>query len=399
MTHSSRTRRAFFEQIGVAGVAGALSSLETARGYAANDSLSVACIGTGGRCQHLMTSLVKVPGVRIAAVCDVCDVQLANGKKLADPKAIASKQYRALLDRKDIDAVLIASPDHWHVPMAVDACNAGKDVYVEKPLTHDPARATPIIDAQNRNKKIVQVGTQQRSMPHIQKARELIEGRADRRGVQGPPDLEPRRHRPIPARPRRRRPQPGRLERLSRQRARPAVRRIPVPQLALVLGFRRRHLHRLDGPLDRRRPLAARPRPSAQGHCGRQSLRQRRFWQTPDTIQCILEYPNNLQTHFEGTFSNATNGAMIKFMGTDGTLYIDRGRYELNPETGKGKSRGADPGNATRARGRLLRQARRRTAAPDQLGRVHPQPPEAERSGGSRRQRRRGRPPGQPGVP
>ncbi len=60
-------------------------------------------------------------------------------------------------------------------------------------------------------------------------------------------------------------------------------------------------------------------------------------WQTPDTIQCILEYPNNVQAHFEGTFSNATYGSMITFMGTDGTIYIDRGRYELTPEHGKGK--------------------------------------------------------------
>ena len=175
MAHSSTTRRAFFEKIGVAGATiGALTSLETARGYAANDALSVACLGTGGRCQHLMKSLAQIPGVKIAAVCDVYDLQLNNAKKLADPKAIASKQYRELLDRKDIDAVLIASPDHWHVPMAVDACNAGKDVYVEKPLTHDPSEGSLIIEAQNRSKKIVQVGMQQRSMPHIQKARELI---------------------------------------------------------------------------------------------------------------------------------------------------------------------------------------------------------------------------------
>ena len=143
MTQSSSTRRSFFEKIGVAGAAvSALGSLETARGFAANDTLSVACLGTGGRCQHLMKSLVHVPGVKIIAVCDVYDVTLQNAKKLADPKAIASKHYRELLDRKDVDAVLIASPDHWHVPMAVDACNAGKDVYVEKPLTHDHCEGT-----------------------------------------------------------------------------------------------------------------------------------------------------------------------------------------------------------------------------------------------------------------
>src|SRR5262245_12691522 len=117
MTPSLRTRRAFFANLGAAGsAASVLSSLETARGYTANDTLSIACIGTGGRCQQLMHSLVKVPGVKITAVCDVYDAQLDRAKKLADVKAITSKQYRALLDRKDIDAVLIASPDHWHVP-------------------------------------------------------------------------------------------------------------------------------------------------------------------------------------------------------------------------------------------------------------------------------------------
>ena len=175
MTDSASTRRAFFEKIGVAGAAvGALGSLETARGFSANDTLSVACLGTGGRCQHLMRSLAQIPGVKITAVCDVYDVALGNGKKLADAKAVATKQYRELLDRKDVDAVLIASPDHWHVPMAVDACNAGKDVYVEKPLTHDHCEGNLIVEAQNRNKKVVQVGMQQRSMPHIQKARELL---------------------------------------------------------------------------------------------------------------------------------------------------------------------------------------------------------------------------------
>ena len=161
--------------------------------------------------------------MKIAAVCDVYDAQLDRAKKLADPKAIASKQYRALLDRKDIDAVLIASPDHWHVPMAVDACNAGKDVYVEKPLTHDHCEGKLIIDAQNRNKKIVQVGMQQRSMPHIQKARELIKSGRIGEVFQGPPELEPRRDESLPADIRRRRPEPGGLEGFPRQCARPAV--------------------------------------------------------------------------------------------------------------------------------------------------------------------------------
>jgi predicted dehydrogenase len=338
MTHSSSTRRAFFEKIGAAGAAvSALGSLETARGFAANDTLSVACLGTGGRCRHLMTALAKIPSVKIAAVCDVYDVPLESAKKLADPKAIASKQYRALLDRKDIDAVLIASPDHWHVPMAADACNAGKDVYVEKPLTHDRCEGNLIIDAQNRNKKIVQVGMQQRSMPHIQKARELL--KAGRIGEVFKVHLSWNR---------------GGSTRFQRG---PSV--VNPSQVAWkdFLGsapdqpfdeFRLRNwrwfwdfgggvltdlmVHWIDVAhwlLDLDHPLKA---TAIGNHYASGDL-----WQTPDTIQCILEYPNNLQTHFEGTFSNSAYGAMITFMGTTGTLYIDRGRYELNPEPGKGK--------------------------------------------------------------
>ena len=176
MTRSETTRRAFLETLSAAGAlaAGTLATAESASAFGASDTLNIGCLGTGGRCQALMKSLAKIPGVRIAAVCDVCDVNLDGAKKLADSKAIATKHYREILDRNDIDAVLIGSPDHWHVPMAVDACSAGKDVYVEKPLTHDPAEGKAIIDAQNRNHRIVQVGMQQRSMPHIQKARELV---------------------------------------------------------------------------------------------------------------------------------------------------------------------------------------------------------------------------------
>src|SRR5579871_6351104 len=92
---------------------------ETALGFAANDTLNVACIGTGGRCRMLMKSLREIPNVRIAAVCDILENHRVEGKKLADPQAIVEQDFRALLDRKDIDAVLIGAPDHWHVPMTI----------------------------------------------------------------------------------------------------------------------------------------------------------------------------------------------------------------------------------------------------------------------------------------
>src|SRR5262245_38176427 len=169
-------RREFFRDMGRWGIAAGLATagVETARGYMSNDTIEVACLGTGGRCRALMKSLAEVPGVRLAAVCDIWDVHLSEARKLADVKAIATKEYRELLDRKDLNAVLIGSPDHWHVTMTVDACNAGKDVYVEKTLTHDLKEGKAVNDAQNNNKRVVQLSTQQRSMPHIQKAYELL---------------------------------------------------------------------------------------------------------------------------------------------------------------------------------------------------------------------------------
>src|SRR5512134_4026261 len=118
----------------------------TAKGFAANEEITVGCIGTGGRCRKLMQSLATIPGVKIAAVCDIWDYHLAEGQKLAQPGAFATKDYHALLARKDLDAVLIGTPDHWHVPITVDACAAGKDVYVEKPLTHDLSEGKAVVD-------------------------------------------------------------------------------------------------------------------------------------------------------------------------------------------------------------------------------------------------------------
>jgi predicted dehydrogenase len=339
MDRSTATRRAFLETLTVGGVAttSALVSLESARGYAANDTLSVGCLGTGGRCQHLMKSLAQVPGVKIAAVCDVYDANLERGKRLADSQAFATKHYREVLDRKDIDAVLIASPDHWHVPMAVDACDAGKDVYVEKPLTHDLAEGAAIIEAQNRNRKIVQVGMQQRSMPHIQKGRELVKGGrigelykihlswnrgGSKRMERGPQGVDPR--------------QVAWKDFVGRAADQPFDEyRFRNWRWFWDFGgglLTDLMVHWIDVAhwfLDVDHPEKA----TAVGN----HFASKGVWQTPDTIQCLLEYPNNVQAHFEGTFSNANLGAMITFMGTEGTLYIDRGRYELTPEYGKGQ--------------------------------------------------------------
>ena len=167
----TNNRRQMLKDVGRAVTGGFMAS---AFGYAANETIHVGCIGTGGRAQVLMKALARIPGVAIAAVCDVWDDNLAKGRELAAPGAFSTRDYRAILDRKDIDAVLIGTPNHQHVPMTVAACSAGKDVYVEKPLTHMLAEGPKAIEAQNRSKRIVQVGLQQRSMPQFQKGYELV---------------------------------------------------------------------------------------------------------------------------------------------------------------------------------------------------------------------------------
>src|ERR1044072_5102451 len=114
------SRREITQSVTAAGLVAA-SFYATARGYYANETLRVGCIGTGGRCRRLMQDLAKIDGVKITAVCDVWDYHLGEGKKLADEKAMTTKDYHELLNRSDIDAVVIGTPDHLHVPITVAA--------------------------------------------------------------------------------------------------------------------------------------------------------------------------------------------------------------------------------------------------------------------------------------
>ena len=172
-------------QLAAASSAATVLGLPSTRAAAPSETIRLGVLGAGGRSRHLMRSLVNIPGLKIVALADVRDDALATTKAHLETLAPGStrdllivKDFRKILDRADIDAVLIGAADHWHAPMTIAACKAGKDVYVEKPLTHDPAEAKALLDAGAASKSIVQVGMQQRSMPHILKAGELIrEGR------------------------------------------------------------------------------------------------------------------------------------------------------------------------------------------------------------------------------
>jgi predicted dehydrogenase len=140
----------------------------------AADSLRVGLIGTGGRGQ-LLAGEFKEIGAEVAAVCDVYRPHLDAGLKAASTGAQAYGDYRRLLDDKSLDAVVIATPDHWHARMLIDAVGAGKDVYVEKPLCHEIADGFAMRDAVRRSKRICQVGTQRRSSVPLADAKKIVD--------------------------------------------------------------------------------------------------------------------------------------------------------------------------------------------------------------------------------
>lgn len=328
-----RNRREFLESLGL-GAAGLITAgyAATAKGFAANETINVGCIGTGGRCRLLMDKAAKIPGVRLAGVCDIWDTHREMGQKLADPQAFVTKDYRELLARKDIDAVIIGAPDHWHVPMTIDACAAGKDVYVEKPLTHDASEGKAVIEAQKRSQRVVQVGNQQRSMPHFQKANEIV-----RSGLL------------------------GEIHKVhltwNRNAPRHKLNKLGIDPNSL--NWKQFLGNAKDQPFDEYRFRNWRwfwdfgggiltdlmvhfidvanwfldlDHPTTAATIG-DNFQTEGLWETPDTIQTLLRYPDKqVQIYYEGTFVNARNAAMLEFMGKDATLYLDRGRYEIHPE-------------------------------------------------------------------
>ncbi len=143
---------------------------------AASDQLVVGFIGTGGRTnRHLLPNFKIHNNVRIAALCDVYKPNLDHAATLVDGKVDTYGDYRRLLDRKDIDIVVIGTPDHWHCPMTIDACAAGKDVYVEKPVSNDIDMCVKAVAAARKHKRVVQVGLQQRSGAPFQEAHKVFQ--------------------------------------------------------------------------------------------------------------------------------------------------------------------------------------------------------------------------------
>jgi len=131
----------------------------------ANDKLVVGVIGCGGQGKSHLRFLTGRDDVAVAAVCDVDQTHLGQAMDMTNGSAKAYGDFRAVLDRKDLDAVVIVAPDHWHGIMAVQACDAGKDVYVEKPSSKTIEEGQAMLNAARHHKRVMQVGSQGRSTP------------------------------------------------------------------------------------------------------------------------------------------------------------------------------------------------------------------------------------------
>lgn len=184
------TRRSFLKKVGVGSAAIATTTLAFAKadkhsftlqpthfqGHdGSNDEIRFALIGTGMQGIYDTLEAVKVPGVRLVAACDLYTGRLDRARELWGKDLDTTRDYREILSRNDIDAVIVATPDHWHSKIAVDALQAGKAVYCEKPMIQEFGEGQAIIDAQHRSGLVCQVGSQGLSSLGAQKAKSLYQ--------------------------------------------------------------------------------------------------------------------------------------------------------------------------------------------------------------------------------
>jgi len=184
------TRRGFIKNIAGSAAAAAIPSISRGadnvltekiglkKYHSANDQVQIALIGAGGMGTGDARTAISLPGVKIVAACDLYDGRLDQAKKNFGQDIFTTRDYKEILLRKDIDAVIVATPDHWHKEISVDALNSGKSVYCEKPMVHGITEGAAVVDAQRRSKKVFQVGSQGMSSLGNQKAKELFEAGA-----------------------------------------------------------------------------------------------------------------------------------------------------------------------------------------------------------------------------
>ncbi len=180
---SGVNRRQFLgaSAVAAAGLATPLALADEAKKVAANDKVRVALVGCGGMGRYNLSDFMRLPDFEITALCDPDSRQIERAmgdiKKADRPTehVKTDKDFRKIVDSKDVDAVIVGTPDHWHAYVLIAACANDKDVYCEKPLSHNIVEGRAMVNAAKRHKRVVQIGTQQRSGQHFKDAVEYVQ--------------------------------------------------------------------------------------------------------------------------------------------------------------------------------------------------------------------------------
>ena len=328
MSETARTRREFIANSSrsVIGAGMALTAGSWSRAQGANERVRLGVIGVGARGQDVMRWFQKEPGVEVVALSDCYDRNLNQALTRAE-KARTYADYRELLDSKDVDAVLIATPDHWHRVMAVDACKAGKDVYIEKPLTFSIDEGHEIIDAVKASKRVLQVGLQQRSGEHYAEAkREYVDS-----GKLGKITLVRTWWHGNSYHLRK----PNFTEKPEGLDWKAFLGPVPYREFDALQFYNWRAYLDFGGGqitdlfthwIDVVHWYLGEDLPIEANAAG--GIYQYKDGRTaPDTICIHLEYPGEWVATFEATLVPGGRGAAIEFLGTEGRLEIDRGGY------------------------------------------------------------------------
>ncbi len=315
-------------------VASGLTAIGAARAAGASDLIRVGAIGCGGRMRDLLNAADQAGGYDLVAGCDVYGPRRDQIRERSISSASTHLDYREVLDKKDIDAVIIAVPDHWHVRVATDALAADKDVYLEKPVTHTVEEGEPLMRAVHGSKRVLQCGMQQRSWTHFQSAVELLQG--------------------------------GNIGRVTQVRTywyqnyQNAGPQLPIE--VQLLDWKRWLGAAPDQPFDEEKfrrwrwfwdfgggamtdlfthwvdvvhwAMKTAEMRSAQALGDKYVFEQ---WQCPDTVEAAFRYPD-FQVGYEGTMVSSVDDGGLEFRGTKGTLKLTRGGFGIYREGVRGEA-------------------------------------------------------------
>ena len=327
------TRRDFTKSVILAG---ATTALGAARAAGAGDRVRLGCIGLGNRGDQVLDAFLKQPDVEVAAVSDLSQAYMDFAARKAGTSPRQFRDYRRVLELKDLDAVVIATPDHWHALQTIEACQAGKDVYVEKPLSLSVMEGRRMVEAVRRHGRVCQVGIHRRSAPVCQEATEFVRkgglGKVTAArafhihnewpaGIGNPPDTDPPADfdwdawlGPAPRRP------------YNKNRTFYRFRWFYDYSGGQVTNFGVHYLDFIQWALGAQAPLSV-------AALGGKTAEMKDNREIPDTLEAIWQYPGGTLVTFSQFNATAAPwslpGCELELRGTLGTLYLHGDGYEV----------------------------------------------------------------------